>query len=49
VLAYGRLISGGYEERKVRIRAPKEAGTYQLRYYNADSDIVLFETGITIE
>ncbi|MEX0956615.1 MAG: VWA domain-containing protein [Rhizobiaceae bacterium] len=49
VLASARLVSGGYDQKKVRIRAPKEAGAYQLRYFNADSDIVLFETGITIE
>ena len=49
VLASSRLVSGGYDEKRVRIKAPAEPGAYKLRYFNADSRIVLFETDIAVE
>jgi Ca-activated chloride channel family protein len=49
LLASSRLTSGGYDEKKVRIKAPAEPGSYMLRYFNADSRIVLFETEIAVE
>ncbi|MBO6718712.1 MAG: VWA domain-containing protein [Rhizobiaceae bacterium] len=49
LLASARLSSGSYDEKQVRIKAPAEPGSYLLRYYNADSRVVLFETGITVE
>jgi Ca-activated chloride channel family protein len=49
VLASSRLTSGGYDEKKVRIKAPAEPGSYLLRYFNGDSRLVLFETDITVE
>jgi Ca-activated chloride channel family protein len=49
VLASTRLVNAGYDEKRVRIKAPAERGAYQLRYFNGDSRLVLFETDITVE
>lgn len=49
VLASSRLVNGSYDEKRVRIKAPTEAGDFLLRYFNADSRVVLFETGIGVE
>lgn len=49
VLTSSRLVNGSYDEKRVRIKAPTEAGDFMLRYFNADSRVVLFETGIGVE
>lgn len=49
VLVATRLINGDYDGRTVKMRAPKEPGSYLLRYFNTDSRVVLFETPIAVE
>ena len=49
VLASTRISNGDYENRTVRIKVPEAPGDYLLRYFNADSRIVLFEAPIAIE
>jgi len=48
VLVSARLVNGDYDNKTVRIRAPKDAGDYVLRYWNADYSVSLFETGIEV-
>ena len=48
VLASSRLVNGRYDEKRVRIKAPREPGDFLLRYFNADSRVVLFETKIGV-
>jgi Ca-activated chloride channel family protein len=48
-IASARLVSGDYDGQKVKLKAPKEAGTYTLRYRNADSGSVLATRPIVVE
>lgn len=49
VLASARLIGGDYDGKTVRIKAPAEPGTYQLRYHSGHSRVVLYETELVVE
>ena len=48
-VASTRLVNGDYDGRKVKVKAPKDAGTYTLRYYNGDSKAVLATRPIVVE
>lgn len=47
--ASSRLSNGDYNAQTVKIKAPKEPGSYTLRYYNGDFDTVLATRPITVE
>jgi hypothetical protein len=49
VVASVRLVSGDYDGKTVRIKAPAEPGTYRLRYHNGHSRAVLYETELIVE
>lgn len=44
-----RIVNGDYDARTVPLDAPAMPGAYVLRYWNADSRIVLAELPITVE
>lgn len=44
-----RLTSGDYKGKTLSIVAPKEPGTYVLRYWSRDGRISLYETEIVVE
>lgn len=44
-----RVVNGDYAAKTVKLRAPKEAGNFVLRYWSIDSKLVLYETPITVE
>lgn len=48
-VASARIINGDYDARTVRIRAPKEPGSYLLRYWSGDWRTSLAEVPIVIE
>ena len=49
VVASVRLVSGDYDGKTVRVKAPAEPGTYRLRYHNGHSRAVLYETELIVE
>ena len=48
-IASARVVNGDMKAKTVRIKAPKQAGSYKLRYYGVQDRVVLFETDITVE
>jgi hypothetical protein len=48
-IASARLVNGDYDGQKVKLKAPKQPGSYTLRYRNADSSIVLATTPVVVE
>jgi Ca-activated chloride channel family protein len=47
--ASARLSNGDYDAQTVSVKAPKDPGSYTLRYYNGDYDAVLATQPITVE
>ncbi|SDB06843.1 vWA domain-containing protein [Bauldia litoralis] len=45
----GRLTNGDYDGQTVKIKAPKEPGSYTLRYWNGDYGVMLATRPITVE
>jgi len=48
VVVRKRFIHGDWDNRKIVIKAPKEVGEYQLRYFNNDNRAVLFEMPLSV-
>lgn len=48
VVASKRLVNDDYDNRTVRLKAPKAAGAYILRYWNGDNSAVLGEAPLTV-
>lgn len=44
-----RLRNAAFEERKVKIKAPKEPGHYELRYWNGENKVVLATRALRVE
>ncbi|MCB1488906.1 MAG: hypothetical protein KDJ88_15805, partial [Bauldia sp.] len=44
-----RLSNGDYDAQTLKVKAPKEPGSYMLRYYNGDSKAVLATRPIVVE
>lgn len=44
-----RVVNGDYDGKSVRIRAPKEPGTYLLRYWSGEWNTALAEVPISVE
>jgi Ca-activated chloride channel family protein len=49
VVASTRLVNGDYDAQTVKVKAPKEPGSYTLRYWNGDSKVVLASRPIVVE
>jgi Ca-activated chloride channel family protein len=49
VVASSRLVNGDYDAQTVKVKAPKEPGSYTLRYWNGQSKVVLTSRPITVE
>jgi Ca-activated chloride channel family protein len=44
-----RVVNGDYNAQTVKLKAPKEPGSYTLRYFNGDSKVVLDSQPIVVE
>jgi Ca-activated chloride channel family protein len=44
-----RVWSGDIDAQTVNLNAPKEAGEYELRYFNGDNKAVLFTRPLSVQ